>query len=171
MATKETGAAIADKKKKASAGKTKTASGSKKNKKTSAAKQLSPFGNFGKLISFTTSDKKILTFRDFKRENSARWKEHALIGRLPRMQFLGPGRGTITFSIVLDARHGVKPRSTIDEILAYENSGKADYLVINGEKVCSNKLIITKSSDTWDEVWNRGELVRATLELTLEEYV
>ena len=132
--------------------------------------EVSPFGSFGKLISFTTSDKKILTFTGFKREGDARWKEHSLIGKKPRKQFLGPGTDTVTFSIVLDARHGVKPRDTLSEIIKHRDKGKADYLVINGNKVCSNKMVITKTSDTWDEVWNKGELVRATIEITLEEY-
>lgn len=31
-------------------------------------------------------------------------------------------------------------------------------------------MTINSISETWDEVWNRGELVRASLDLTLEEY-
>lgn len=148
-----------------------TKKSTKKSKKATKKKaKVSPFGNFGKLISFTTSDKKILTFTGFKREGDARWKEHALIGKKPRKQFLGPGTDTVTFSIVLDARHGVKPRDTLLEIIKYRDTGKADHLVINGSKVCSTKMVITKTSDTWDEVWNKGELIRATIEITLEEY-
>lgn len=142
-------------------------------KKTTTKKKatVTPFGTFGKLISFSVSDDKILTFSDLKHEGEARWKEHALVGRKPRKQFLGPDTETITFDMVLDARHGVKPLTTLSNIAAYRDKGKSDHLIINGTKICANKLTITKTSQTWDEVWNKGELVKATISVTLEECV
>ena len=128
------------------------------------------FGSFGSLISFETSDKKILTFSEFKRDGEARWHKHERIGKKPMPQFLGPGLDTFSLEIHLDARHGVKPRTTMTSIRKHRNSGKPEYLVIKGAKVCTNKLVITKTSETWDEVWNKGELVRATMEITLMEY-
>lgn len=160
-----TNASTVDAKKKAAAGKKKSKTSAKKTKVI-----ISPFGSFGKEISFTVSDKKILTFKELQREGSARWKKHEYVGRKPRMQFLGPDADTISLTITLDARHGVKPRRTIEKINAYRDTGKADYLIVKGKKVAKNKLVITKTSDVWDEVWNRGELVRATMEITLQEY-
>jgi phage protein U len=93
-----------------------------------------------------------------------------MVGAKPLMQFLGPGDENISLTVVLDARHGVKPRKTIDSIIAYRDAGKADHLVINGENITANKLVITQTSDTWNEVWNKGELVRATMEITFQEY-
>lgn len=127
-------------------------------------------GNFGKLITFETSDKKILTFREFKRDGEARWKKHERVGKRPLPQFLGPDLDTIKFTIVLDARHGVKPRSTMTNIRKHRNAGTPEYLVIKGAKVCDNRLVITKTSETWGEVWNKGELVRAEMEITMMEY-
>ena len=128
-------------------------------------------GNFGKLITFETSDQKILTFREFKRDSDTRWKKHERgSGKKPLPEFLGPDLDTIKFTIVLDARHGVKPRSTMTSIRKHKNAGTPEYLVIKGGKVCTNKLVITKTSETWGEVWNKGELVRAEMELTLMEY-
>ena len=142
-------------------------------KKTTTKKKatVTPFGTFGKLISFSVSDNSMLTFSELKHEGEARWKEHALVGRKPRKQFLGPDTETITFDMVLDARHGVKPLTTLSNIAAYRDKGKSDHLIINGTKICANKLTITKTSQTWDEVWNKGELVRATISVTLEECV
>lgn len=142
-------------------------------KKTTKKKKatVTPFGTFGKLISFSVSGTKMLTFSELKHESEARWKEHALIGRKPRKQFLGPDTETITFDMILDARHGVKPLKTLSDIAAYRDKGKSDYLIINGTKVCANKMTIIKTSQTWDEVWNKGELVKATISVTLEECV
>ena len=128
-------------------------------------------GSFGKLITFETSDKKILTFETLKRSGEARWKDHDRIGKKPQVQFLGPGLDKFTIVIKLDARHGVKPRSTMTAIRKHRNAGTPEYLVIKGAKICTNKLVITKTSETWDEVWNKGELVRATMEIELKEYV
>lgn len=138
-------------------------------KAASSKTKVSPFGNFGKLISFSVSDKRILTFEEFKKENEARWKKHDLIGSKGKIQFLGPGLETVSLTITLDARHGVKPRTTLKAITNYLEQGKADYLVIGGKNVCKKKMVITKTSETWGEVWNKGELVRATLEMELQE--
>ena len=142
-------------------------------KKKASPKKKTPafFGKFGTLITFSVSDKKIMTFETLKREGEGRWKEHDLIGSKPRKQFLGPGADTVTLSVTLDARHGVKPRKTLDNIIKWRNAGRAEYLIVKGQKVCANKMVITKTSDTWGEVWNRGELVRATVDLTFEEYI
>lgn len=128
-------------------------------------------GNFGSLITFEVSDTKILTFRELKREGEARWTKHSRINKKPKAQFLGGDLDTFTMEIALDARHGVKPRTTLTSLRKHRNAGTPEYLVIKGAKVCSNKLVLTKTSETWDEVWNQGELVRATVEITLMEYV
>lgn len=148
----------------------KNATTTTKAKTKKKAKNISPFANFGKEIAFTVSGNKILTFSELKRDGEARWKKHETVGAKPRLQFLGPGDENISLTIVLDARHGVKPRKTIDSIIAYRDAGKADHLVINGKNITANKLVITQSSDTWNEVWNKGELVRATMEITFQEY-
>ena len=117
-------------------------------------------GNFGSLITFETSDARILSPQNIKREVSSRWATHSRIGKKPLRQFLGADVEKVTFTIKLDARHGIRPRTTIDQIS----------LIIGGKKVGSSKMTINSISETWDEVWNRGELVRASLDLTLEEY-
>lgn len=127
-------------------------------------------GNFGKKIIFEVSSKKILTFENFKRENTGRWATHPRIGKEPLRQFLGPDATVTTFTIRLDARHGVKPRKTIDTIVDYVKKGTPDTLVIGGKKVGTTKQTINSISQTWDEVWNRGELVRATVEITMQNY-
>lgn len=127
-------------------------------------------GNFGRLITFEASDKKLLTFGDLKRSDEARWKDHDRIGKKPRSQFLGAGLDKITMTIKLDARHGVKPRKTMDAIRKHRDAGTPEYLVIKGAKICANRLVIVKTSETWAEVWNKGELVRAEMEIELKEY-
>ena len=131
---------------------------------------MAVIGSFGKTIVFETSDKKILSFKGFKREIKGRWAKHERVGKKPRKQFLGPDEDTVTFTVTLNAWHGVKPRSTLDKIEQSIKKGTPQYLVIGSIRVGSGKMVITAASQTWDEIYNKGELVRASVELTLEEY-
>lgn len=54
-------------------------------------------------------------------------------------------------------------------------SGQSDQLDIvlqniGGKKIGKNKMYLESVSETWDEIWNKGELARATLSLTFSEY-
>lgn len=132
-----------------------------------AAKKIGVFGD----IIFETSDKKILTFNNFTQNVSGRWASHDRIGLKPRQEFLGPGLRTISFNIVLNAMHGVKPREMLEKLESVVENGTVNTLVIGTKAVGENKWIIKEISETWDVVMNKGELVRASLSLSLEEYV
>ena len=49
-------------------------------------------------------------------------------------------------------------------------AGTAEYLVIGNRPVGGNPFRLTGSSETWNTIFNRGELAKATLSITLEEY-
>lgn len=127
-------------------------------------------GNFGRLITFETNDARIISPQNIKREVSGRWASHPRIGKKPLRQFLGPDIEKVTFTIKLDARHGVQPRAMIEKIEKHARDGTPEILVIGGKKVGSSRMTINSISETWGEVWNQGELVRASLDITLEEY-
>ena len=129
------------------------------------------FGNLGKDIVFETSDKRILNPQGIKKEVTGRWATHKRIGKKPQRQFLGADTETVSFSITLDARHGVKPLKTLTKIEKMVKQGELQSLVIGGKKVIPHKVSVNSVSETYDEVWNKGELVRATAELTVEEYL
>lgn len=127
-------------------------------------------GNIGKLITFSCSSKKALMFRDLELEEEARWTKHERYLNKPLLQFLGRDAQTLSLDVILDARHGVSPRQTMEAIRKQMEAGKPEYFVVKGKKVCKGKVVITKMTSAWDEVWNRGELVRATVSLELMEY-
>lgn len=110
-------------------------------------------GNFGSLITFETSDARILSLQDIKREVSGRWAVHPRIGKKPLRQFLGADTEKVTFTIKLDARHGIRPRTTIERIEDHVRSGTPESLVIGGKKMGSSKMTINSISETWDEIW------------------
>lgn len=153
----------------------------KKNKNTAAAAGASSassvftsqLANFGTLIVFSVSANKILTFNNMKREQAGRWQTHPILSKAPKSEFLGPDLAQVTMEVKLSAEHGVKPLSTLQAIEAAVRTGQVENLVIGGKIYGpdSHKWYIESVSETWDEVFNMGELVRATMQLTFREYV
>lgn len=132
---------------------------------------MAQIGNFGKLIVFETSDSKVLNFNNFQKTVSANWGKHERIGKKPQSEFLNPQLQSITFTIVLNAQHGVRPRRTLESIENAIESGRVESLVIGAARVGKNKWKITQMSETWDTILSHGELMKASLNLTLEEYL
>ena len=83
---------------------------------------------------------------------------------------MGPDADETSCTITLSAEHGVKPRETIERIEKAVKNGETEYLVIGGKKVGSNKTYISSMSEEWDTIWNKGELVKAKINLTFAEY-
>lgn len=132
---------------------------------------MAQIGNFGKLIVFETSDSKVLNFNNFQKTVSANWGKHERIGKKPRSEFLNPELQSITFTIVLNAQHGVRPRKTLESIERAVEKGQVETLVIGSARVGKNRWKIIQMSETWDTIYEHGELAKATLNLTLEEYL
>lgn len=128
-------------------------------------------GNWGTDIIFRVSDKTVLTFQNLTRTVGAEWATHSRVGKKDQTEFLRPKLQKVTFSIYLDATYGVKPRSTLDRLANYCETGTVNPLVVGGKRVGQNRWKITDLGETWDTVMNRGELVRATVSVTMEEYL
>lgn len=128
-------------------------------------------GHIGKTVVFETSDRKILNFTKMQRTVKGRWASHSRIGKKPKKQFLGPDADQLTFSITLNAEHGVRPRKTIENIEKLIRTGKPQTVVIGSKKVGSNKYAITEISENWKTILNKGEVVKITCDITLEEYL
>ena len=127
-------------------------------------------GTLGKKIVFEVSDDTVMTFQNMSREVSGRWANHEALGVKPKPEFLGPGNQTISLPITLSAALGVKPRAVLETVEAMVESGTAEYLVIGTKPVGKNPFRLTGSSETWDKVYSRGELAKATVTIALEEY-
>lgn len=131
---------------------------------------MATIGNFGKLITFEVSSEKMLALKDLKRTVAGRWKKHEIVGAAPRSEFQGPDLDETTVTAILSAEHGVKPRATIERLEAAARSGEVDYLIIGGKRVGTGKVYISSISEEWDTIWNKGELVKATINITFAEY-
>lgn len=127
-------------------------------------------GNLGNLIVFEVSMDRVLTFSGMTQSIKGRWAvQNPILGK-PYPEFLGPGQRTISLSIRLSAVHGVRPRKTMERIEQAVEEGTPYRLVIGGKKVGDNQWTITEMSESWGEIIQGGNLVSASLTLSLAEY-
>lgn len=127
-------------------------------------------GTLGTAVVFEVSDNKVFTMSSMTREVTGKWTTHARMGQKDQSEFMGAGLQGVTITITLSAMLGVRPRSTMEAIAAMVEEGRAEYLTIGNSVVGKNPFKITASSETWDEIYSGGELAKATLSITLEEY-
>ena len=132
---------------------------------------MGQIGNFGSLIVFETSDRRILTFSGFNKQVGANYAEHTRFTKKPLLEFTGPQLATVSFTVTLNALHGVRPRATMEAIEEAIEAGRAEVLVIGGRAIGQYKWVITSMSESWDYVYNGGELVAAKMDISLKEYV
>jgi Phage protein U len=128
-------------------------------------------GNLGTDIVFRVSRSSVLTFKNLKQEVGGQWGEHKVIGGKAKLEFGGVGLRTASLEITIDAALRAKPRDILKLLEKAVEEGEANYLVIGGHKFGNCMWVITEISESWDIVLNRGELARATVNLTLKEYV
>lgn len=128
-------------------------------------------GNWGKDIVFTVSDRMVFTFKDASRTVGSEWATHNRVGQKSQVEYLRPALQKFTFTMDLNAELGVRPRSTLDALAEYAERGTVNALVVGGNRIGRNLWRITDLSETWETVYNRGELVRAKVNVTMQEYL
>ncbi len=132
---------------------------------------MGAIGNFGSYIVFETSDRRILTFSGMNQNVSGKYSKHSVIGQKDRLEFTGPGNRTVSFKVLLDVTLGVRPQEVMTNIEKAVENGIVEYLVIGGRPVGNNKYCITSVSEAIDVVMGGGAIARATLSISMEEYV
>lgn len=127
-------------------------------------------GTLGRRIVFEVSDDKAMLLQSMTREVKSRWTTHTTFGSKPKAEFLGADNQSVSISIYLSSNLGVRPRKVMESIAAMVESGTAERLVIGGRPVGSRPFRLTGSSEAWNKLYSRGELAKATVSITLEEY-
>lgn len=128
--------------------------------------KLAQWGN----IAFQVNSDKVFSFNKMKRSYSARWASHNIVGKRPKMEYQGPNMDEITIEVILDAELGVRPRLTMKKFRSAAKKGEVHYFYVGGKRVVARKMYISAGTENWNEIWNGGELVRATATLTFNEY-
>lgn len=127
-------------------------------------------GTLGNIV-FETSTEKIRTFDNFKKKNSARFATHDVMNRKPVLEYLGPGLDNISFSMRFDVMLGVNPADEMKALREIRDKGEAVELVIGGQPVSENLWVVIDISEDWSKIDNRGNIIIANVEVSLQEYV
>ena len=126
-------------------------------------------GAFGE-VNFLVSNEKIRTFDDFVRTCAGRWAEHAVIGKKPLSQFVGPGLDTVSFTMRFSVFNGLNPRVEMDRLVTIERSGKPYTLTIGSKGLGTYKWTISSLRENLINVDNQGNVLIADIEIELKEY-
>lgn len=122
-------------------------------------------------IRFRVSDSRVLTFRNLKREISSTWNTMDRIGMKPMVEFGGANLQTASLEIVLDASLGVRPKTLLTTLERMAESSESYDFVLGRRMIGKNQWVITKCSQAYDIILRGGEIYKATVSLTLQEYV
>lgn len=123
-------------------------------------------GTLGNIV-FVVSSERILTFRDLSRNSGPRYEEHAVIGKKPVLELVGPSLDTMSLRIRLDSSHNVDPDEEADKMREAMNAGEVLPFVI-GNKYFGDFAIMTiaENSRNFD---NKGRLLLSEITLSLKE--
>ena len=131
---------------------------------------MGAIGIWGNRIIFETSDRRLLTFSGMTKKVSGKYAKHSVIGQKDYPEFTGPGNRNISFKMLLDVSFGIKPREIMDSIEEAVENGEVNYLIVGGRMFGKNKYYISSVSEALNVVMSRGEIVQATLNVSMEEY-
>ena len=128
---------------------------------------MAVIGNWGSFVKFQTSSWGVFTFNNFKRKQTVRTVEHALICQYPKLEYMGPALQDITFTMELNALLGVRPKM-VEELLI-NRLGWIAPLVIGGRNICSQAMLIGLT-ESYDIIMSMGEVMSMKIDVTMKEY-
>lgn len=131
---------------------------------------MAEIGSLGDKIIFAVSPEKVLTFNKLQKTTKGRWASHDIIGKTPKAEFLGPGQGSLSFSIYVTVMHNVNPKQVIQELNEAAEQGTPLTFILGSSKVGKNKWVIDSVSEAWDAMIDEGRLLSANLNISLTEY-
>lgn len=126
-------------------------------------------GTWGDIV-FSVSRNQIKTFDGLKWDSGAKFSTHDRHLKAPLLEFTGTEVENISFSMFFSAFLGVNPLTEITKLLAAERSGEVNRLVIGTKAYGVNKWVITKLSKSLERYDNRGNLLVASVSVTMKSY-
>ena len=126
-------------------------------------------GMWGDVI-FSVSRQQVRTFDGLKWDSGARYSTHDRHLREPLLEFRGTDSETMTFTMLFSAYLGVKPIEEVSKIKLAMMAGEVHRLVIGPKAYGTNKWVITKLSNSLERYDNRGNLLVASVNVTMNSY-
>ena len=127
-------------------------------------------GRWGTDLIFYVSSERQLPLKEFKREVKARWALHNINLQRPKTEFKGIEQASISLSCEFSAHRGYSAKYFLDYLESACKNGELHWIYIGGKRVGDGPCYVEGISETWDEIWNNGELVSAKADITFKEY-
>lgn len=121
-------------------------------------------------VTFAVSRKKILTFRDLKRDDAYNWTDHDVLSGLPLSEFSGAGLSSLSLQIELRESFGVDPYATLKKLRKFAASGKTSYFLIGKKTISNARFRIESVGQAFEDITSNGVIKKITVDLTLKQY-
>lgn len=123
-------------------------------------------GLFGK-VPFVSSSAIVYTFKDLSVSRSARWATHEIIGKKPKLEYIGPGLTEVSFNIQLNSSLGTPPLVALIMLKKMLEKKQAERLLIGPDYL--GKFVIESIGEERKYHNNLGICVSAEVSITLKE--
>jgi len=130
---------------------------------------MAVIGSWGD-VTFVVSRKTVKTFDGLKWDSAAKYSTHDRHLKEPLLEFTGTDVESMSFSMFFSAFLGVDPISEVSKLLKAMRRGEVHRLVIGPKAYGTNKWVITKVSNALERYDNRGNLLVATVSVTMKSY-
>lgn len=126
-------------------------------------------GSWGDVV-FSVSREEIKTFDGLKWDSGASYATHERHLKEPLLEFTGTEVESMTFNMFFSAFLGVNPMTEITRLLRAMRKGEANRLIIGPKAYGTNKWVITKLSNSLPRYDGRGNLLAASVSVTMNSY-
>ena len=130
---------------------------------------MATIGSWGG-FTFYVSRSAIKTFDDLKWESSVKYSTHERHLKEPLLEFTGTNVESMTFTMFFSVFLGVNPISEVAKLLQAMRRGEVHRLVIGPKAYGTNKWVITKLSNSMKRYDQRGNLLVASVNVTMQSY-
>lgn len=131
---------------------------------------MAKIGSLGN-VAFQVSTATIETINNLMWSSSAEYATHERHGTTALTEFTGVDPDKITFDIELSVYLGVSPLTEIDKLRTYLRSGTAISFVMGSRVYGQYRWTITALKIKGQSFDKSGDLERATVSVTLQEYL
>lgn len=128
---------------------------------------MAQIGSWGNLI-FSVKQDEIKTFEKLKWDIGAKYTTHTRHLKAPLLEFTGIDVESISFSMFFSIDLGVNPKPELDKLIRAVQGGEVHRLVLGTDNY--GKWVMEKISNTMERYDNRGNLMAASISVTMKSY-
>lgn len=122
------------------------------------------------VVVFEVSDKRILTFDSFKRNNKINFAKNNVLLQKPVSEYVGQELDTISFTVSFKSELGTDPRAEANKLIYLHRDGAVVTLILWGKAFGTYRWVITTLDMDWTRINKIGYCRAIECGITLEEY-